>query len=97
MSGCRGSGCGVVFKVSKSGKETVLYSFTGGADGGVPNGGLIWDAKGNLYGPTTSGGDMSGCGGRGCGVVFKVDPTTGTETVLYSFTGGRTGRIPGQV
>jgi uncharacterized repeat protein (TIGR03803 family) len=77
---------GVVFKVDTSGHETVLYSFTGGADGSSPNG-LIRDLKGNLYG-TTNGG-----GASGAGVVFKVD-RSGRETVLYTFTGGADGGFP---
>jgi uncharacterized repeat protein (TIGR03803 family) len=87
---------GTVFKLDTTGTETVLYSFTGGADGGSPFGGLVRDAAGNLYGTTIEGGvDRAPCeadGYRGCGVVFKLDPT-GTETVLYTFTGGRTGEI----
>ena len=43
---------GVVFKVSSSGKESVLYSFTGGADEGFPVAGLIQDKAGNFYGTT---------------------------------------------
>lgn len=50
--------------------ETVLYSFTGGADGAHPWGGLVLEAQGNLYG-TTYGGGKSNCSG-GCGVVFKL-------------------------
>ena len=86
-SGGGASNAGVVFKVDPSGHETVLYSFTGGNDGGSPIGGVILDSKGNLYG-TTSGG-----GASGAGVVFKVDPS-GHETVLYSFTGGDDGGSP---
>jgi uncharacterized repeat protein (TIGR03803 family) len=89
MSGC-GAGCGVVFKVSSKGKETVLYSFTGGTDGANPRGGVIMDAKGNLYGTTEYGGDVSGCG---CGTVFSLD-TTGKETVLYTFRGEADGGYP---
>jgi len=81
------SGAGVVFKVDKSGNETVLYSFTGGDDGGFPLAGVVLDSKGNLYG-TTNGG-----GASGAGVVFKVDPS-GNETVLYTFTGGDDGGFP---
>ncbi len=92
LSGCFGAGCGVVFKVDRTGKETVLYSFTGGADGASPND-MIRDEEGNLYGTTISGGDLSGCGGQGCGVVFKVD-RAGKETVLYSFPGGAGGSTP---
>ena len=73
---------GTVFKLDATGTETVLYSFTGGADGGNPQGGLIRDAAGNFYGTTYYGG-IPTCQ---CGTVFKLD-TTGTETVLHSFTG----------
>jgi len=74
---------GTVFKLTPSGTETVLHSFPGGSDGNEPHAGLIADAKGNLYGTTFSGGG-SGCGGVGCGVVFKVTPS-GTERVIHSF------------
>ncbi|MFZ0800583.1 MAG: choice-of-anchor tandem repeat GloVer-containing protein, partial [Terriglobales bacterium] len=77
------SGVGVVFKVDKSGNESVLYTFTGGADGAYPNG-VMRDSAGNLYGTTSNGGAW------GAGVVFKVD-TSGNETVLYTFTGGADG------
>ena len=78
---------GVVYKVDPAGQETVLYSFTGGADGGGPFAGVILDAAGNLYGTTAFG------GAAGYGVVYKVG-TTGEETVLYSFTGGADGGTP---
>ncbi len=81
------SGAGVVFKVDPTGNETVLYTFTGGSDGGGPIAGLLRDAEGNLYGTTNGGGTAN------AGVVFKVDPT-GHETVLYSFTGGADGQSP---
>jgi uncharacterized repeat protein (TIGR03803 family) len=70
-------GCGTVFKLDTSGKETVLYSFTGQADGTSPSAGLILDAAGNLYGTTPGG------GASGSGTVFKLDKT-GTFTVLHS-------------
>jgi len=72
---------GTVFKVSQSGKETVLHAFTGGADGSWPFAGLIRDNASNLYGTTQRGGSSRH------GTVFKVD-TNGTETVLHSFAGG---------
>jgi uncharacterized repeat protein (TIGR03803 family) len=59
---------------------TVLYSFTGGTDGGNPYAGLVRDAAGNLYGTAAIGGSSQFSGGT----VFKVD-TRGNETVLYSF------------
>jgi len=78
-SGCFGDGCGVVFKLSPDGASyTVLYSFTGFGDGGLPSGELIVDDRGNLYGTTQLG------GAAGTGVVFRLSPG-GTETVLYSF------------
>jgi uncharacterized repeat protein (TIGR03803 family) len=71
-------GYGTVFKVDKTGKETVLYSFTGGADGAHPEAGLLRDTFGSLFGTTYGG------GAPGYGTVFKVD-STGRETVLYRF------------
>jgi uncharacterized repeat protein (TIGR03803 family) len=86
-------GCGVVYKVDTSGKETVLYTFQDGTDGGEPNGFVTMDSAGNLYGATISGGDLSACSGQGgCGVIFKLD-TSGKETVLYTFTGGADGAV----
>lgn len=78
---------GAVFKVAPDGSETVLYSFTGGADGAYPFSPVVRDSAGNLYGTTSMGGSAD------AGVVFKVDPS-GTETVLHSFTGGADGIIP---
>jgi len=89
------AGCGTVFKLDASGKKTVLYYFTGGNDGSTPNGSLVLDPAGNLYGTTQAGGDLA-CpynGGAGCGVVFKLDPN-GVETVLHAFHGGSDGNVP---
>ena len=63
---------------------TVLYTFTGGADGGSPYAGVVLDGAGNLYGTTTAGGSGVFDCPTGCGTVFKVD-ATGDETVLHSF------------
>ena len=80
-------GLGAVFKVNASGIETVLYSFKpDGVDGTGPNGDLVFDSAGNLYGTTQRGGAF------GLGTVFKVTPT-GAETVLHSFAGGTDGCI----
>jgi uncharacterized repeat protein (TIGR03803 family) len=78
---------GVVYKVDPKGNETVLYNFTGGADGAYPESPVVLDGAGNLYGTTTQGGSAN------AGVVFKLDPG-GNETVLHNFTGGADGIIP---
>jgi len=85
LSGCGGTGCGTVFKLDSSHKETVLYRFSGGIDGANPNPPLIRDAAGNLYGVTEDGGDLNCYGNIGCGTVFEVD-TVGDESVLHTFT-----------
>lgn len=88
-------GGGTVFQVTPEGVHTVLYNFTGGADGGEPYKGVTLDAQGNLYGTAVTGGSGS-CDG-GCGVVFKLTNSGGTwtESVLHSFTGGSDGSGPG--
>jgi|HubBroStandDraft_5_1064220.scaffolds.fasta_scaffold06116_4 uncharacterized repeat protein (TIGR03803 family) len=86
--GCgNGMGCGMVFKISKTGEETQLHIFTGHADGGWPIANLVSDKVGNLYGTASGGGDTNCDGGYGCGTVFKID-AQGNYTVLYTFTGG---------
>jgi uncharacterized repeat protein (TIGR03803 family) len=91
-------GSGVVYKLTPSGKETILHNFEGGigtTDPKVPESGLLMDNAGNLYGTTFTGGDVS-CklqGYIGCGVVFKFDPT-GKETVLHAFSGKADGAFP---
>ena len=94
-SGACSGGCGTVFKITHSGHETVLYSFTGAnGDGKYPYGSLIRDSAGNFYGTTYGGGTSGGgCNGYGCGTVFKLTPA-GKETVLYSFSGGFDGATP---
>ena len=59
---------GTIFKLDAGGNETVLYNFTGGADGSYPQAGLIRDSAGNLYGTTSYGGVS------GAGTVFKLAP-----------------------
>jgi uncharacterized repeat protein (TIGR03803 family) len=79
-------GCGTVFKLDTTGKETVLHSFMGAAtdDGALPEADLVQDAAGNLYGTTFTGGDSPCYEGYGCGTVFELD-ATGKEIVLHSF------------
>ncbi len=88
-------GNGVVFELTPNSDgnwtETVIYSFTGGADGGNPSASLIFDAVGNLYSTANLG------GAYGYGTVFMLSPNSGgtwTETVLYSFAGGTDGAFP---
>jgi len=85
-------GNGTVFKLAKNSDgtwtESVLYSFTGGSDGGTPFAGVRFDTSGNLYGTTQDGGDFS------AGIVFQLVPNSGgtwTENVLYSFADGSGG------
>ena len=88
-------GCGTVFKVDKTGKESVLYAFTGNTDGSTPIAGLTADSSGNVYGTTFFGGDPN-CALQptyGCGVVFKLDKT-GRESTIYNFS-GPDGAFPG--
>lgn len=69
---------GLVYELTPAGMETVLHDFTGGSDGANPQGNLVQDASGNLYGITLD----DGTGGNG--TVFKVTKG-GAETVLYEF------------
>jgi uncharacterized repeat protein (TIGR03803 family) len=83
------SGYGTVYELSKSGRFEVLHSFAGGTtDGCYPEGTLLMDADGNLYGTATE------CGSSGNGIVWRVSKN-GTETVLHNFAGGSSdGAIP---
>jgi hypothetical protein len=93
-------GCGTAFRLTpgKSGySETIFYEFQGGMDGALPNTGLVADATGALYGTTSVGGGghcypYLGSGfWTGCGVVFKLTPSTSgyTESILHRFQGGQ--------
>jgi len=88
------SNAGIVWKVTPSGRESILHAFSGHSDGGYSDSDLIRDAKGNLYGTTFGGGDNS-CSTylNGCGTVFKVNATR-METVIHSFEGGTDGEYP---
>src|SRR6266404_3830563 len=78
---------GTVFQLTPAGTLTVLYAFTGGADGAGPVAGVIQAADGNFYGTTAHGGASN------AGTVFQLTPA-GALTVLYAFTGGTDGAIP---
>lgn len=83
---CPGNGCGTVFRLAPSGPdwtEKVLYTFRDGGDGANPEGGLIFDQSGNLYGTAANGGASDG------GTVFELTPSSGNWTLalLYSLVG----------
>jgi uncharacterized repeat protein (TIGR03803 family) len=87
---------GTVFELSPAGDawtKTVLYNFTGFADGLNPYGGVAIDAQGNLYGTTTAGGAAGVCAEDGCGVVYKLtrNGDSYSYAVLHDFTGGNDG------
>jgi uncharacterized repeat protein (TIGR03803 family) len=91
-------GCGTVFTLTPnsdgSWTESVLYSFHG-VTGKIPSTGLVFDAAGNIYGTTSSGGGTK-CF-SGCGVVFKLKPNSdgsSTESVLYNLHGFTDGKYP---
>ncbi|HEV3154845.1 MAG TPA: choice-of-anchor tandem repeat GloVer-containing protein [Candidatus Baltobacteraceae bacterium] len=82
---------GAVFVIDPaSGKETVLYSFKSGTDGDSPASNLML-FNGKFYGTTMFGGSSSGVGN---GTIYQLDPSTGAEKVVYSFTGGSDGAQP---
>jgi len=93
--GCDGASCGTVFKLTRASvgqwTESVLYNFSGGSDGQNPHGMLAFDAVGNLYGTTASGGSGN------WGTVFELSPGSDgqwSESVLWRFTGGGDGEYP---
>ena len=91
-------GGGTVFQLAPSSAgwvHTVLYSFTGGADGGEPYKGVTLDAQGDIYGTAVTGG-TGACEG-GCGVAYKLAYSGGSwnQTVIHYFSGGNDGSGPG--
>jgi uncharacterized repeat protein (TIGR03803 family) len=89
-------GEGTIFKVTIGGKFSVLYTFTGGADGSEPSATLLLDSKGNLYGEASFGGDDTCFKPVGCGTVFELSPA-GQLTVLHTFEGAADGFVPSGV
>ncbi|MGA7380577.1 MAG: choice-of-anchor tandem repeat GloVer-containing protein, partial [Terriglobales bacterium] len=75
-------GCGTIFKVDVHGNFSVLYTFTGQADGSGPLG-VIIDSEGNLYGIATGGGNLQG-NPLGYGTIFKLDTKTNNFSVLFT-------------
>jgi uncharacterized repeat protein (TIGR03803 family) len=101
-SNCAQIGCGVVYKLSPiqgGWAETVLHTFTGGADGDGPLSGVIFDAVGNLYTETYQGGVLN-CGigsDNGCGAILMLLPSSSVPwkaSILHTFGGGRDGGNP---
>jgi hypothetical protein len=95
------SGCGTIFKLTPNGhgswSKSTLYSFQGAPnDGEGPGTGLVLDQAGNVYG-TTAGGGLQCPYDEPCGVVFRLTPSGSQwqETILYFFTGGSDGYLPG--
>jgi len=78
---------GTVFRITPAGAYTVLYSFTGGADGNGPQASLVQATDGNLYGTANSGGAFNR------GTVFRLTPG-GAFSLLHAFTGGVDGALP---
>jgi uncharacterized repeat protein (TIGR03803 family) len=77
---------GTVFELAPaSGKQTILYRFSGGADGANPQCVLVADSSGNLYGTAPLGGNAFD--GQGNGVVFQLNIASRQYTVLHTFTG----------
>jgi uncharacterized repeat protein (TIGR03803 family) len=84
------SNAGTVFEVDSSGNESVLYTFKGvPTDGWIPNGSLIRDSSGNLFGTTIAGGSSGG----GPGIIFKLDASD-VETILHIFDALGDGNAP---
>lgn len=73
------TGCGTVYRISSSGAFAVLHAFDSAPDGCWPVGPLLIGTDGKLYGGTNTGGAFS------AGAIVKVDPNTGSESVVYSF------------
>jgi uncharacterized repeat protein (TIGR03803 family) len=89
------TGCGTIYKLTPNTDGTwtftVIYSFTGGDDGGVPQYDLKFDKAGNLYSTTYMGGKYNH------GVAFELvgnSDGTWSEKVLYSFRSGSDGDNP---
>jgi uncharacterized repeat protein (TIGR03803 family) len=76
--------------------ESQLYVFQNTVDGVFPEGAVVLDKAGNVYGTTVYGGDVSCADGYGCGVVFELSLNGGswTKTTLYNFTGAPDGHAP---
>jgi uncharacterized repeat protein (TIGR03803 family) len=90
-------GGGTVFKITPDGTLTTLHSFCSEGScvsiGSYPVGGVILGTDGILYGTTRAGGTGIGCGGYGCGTIFRITPNGGLTT-LYNFNLTADGEFP---
>ena len=86
------SNAGTVFRIAPDGSETVLYSFSGKADGNYPYGITLDRSTGDIYGVTGTGGVFNDNCASGCGVIYKLT-REGAFRVLHSFTYSD-GKIP---
>lgn len=95
LGNCSPYGCGTVFEVKSTGEEVVLHSFFNWRDEGDPDGGVVEDKAGNLYGTTLGMGNTSiECKFYGrCGTVFVLLPN-GTLITLYKFNNSGNGAFP---
>ncbi len=82
---CPFFGCGIIFKISPSGQETILHTFRN-KEGAVPNE-LMFDSQGLLWGTTSGGGTYDK------GTIFTIT-TDGVYTDVYDFQGGMNGGVP---
>ena len=88
-------GCGGVYELIPNGdgtyQESVLSIFHGGRDGAQPEGGVIVDPRGNIFGSTEFGGGGTGCnnGDSGCGTIFALRKTPAgyQKQILFRFDG----------
>jgi hypothetical protein len=100
-SACNGLGCGTVFELTpgSGGSWTyqILYIFQDGADGAEPGSELTFDKAGNLYGSAAIGGDVACNPSFGCGVIYKLSPSSSgwTESAIHTFDCDKGGCFPG--
>lgn len=79
-------GNGTIFRIGPTGIFQTIYAFKGGSDGSSPQGFLIEDSAGHLYGTTESGGTFGG------GTVFRI--VNNSKTIVHNFGGGNDGSAP---
>lgn len=96
--------CGTAFKLTYSASgnsytKSILHFFVDGSDGSIPSGGVVIDSKGNVYGTTLQGGNISSnCtqfGYSGCGVVFQLAAASAYAKTNVHLFNGTDGASPG--